>query len=133
MTRDDLIEYAGIYVHNSKLPFYKEQVYGCKCWLLKKDFTSTIVVQSYNTLAGVYSKETGTLYLFDYYSNTTNKQFRKVAELVHADRIVYLYKRPDKAIEYDCNTGKLWKLSDADWNKLLECDFSSYIENKAFR
>lgn len=133
MTRDDLIEYAGIYVHNSKLPVYKQQVNKCKCWLLKKDFNRALVVQSYNTLAGVYDRETGTLYLFDYYSNTTNKQFRKVAQLVHADRIVYLYKRPDKAIEYDCNTGKLWKLTDADWNKVLECDFSTYIRDKAFR
>lgn len=133
MNRTQLIDYTANWVVNRKATLYKEQVNYCQCWLLKRDFNTVTVVQSYSTYVAIFSHETGTLYVFDKYSNTTCQHIHKVAKMLNADRIVWLYRRRDNLIELDCHTGEGWKLTNADWNKVLECDFSSYIENKAFR
>ena len=133
MKRTQLIDYTANWVVNRKATLYKQQVNYCQCWLLKRDFNNVTVVQSYSTYVAIFSHETGTLYVFDYYSNTTCQHIRKAAKILNADRIVWLYRRSDNLIELDCHTGKGWRLSNEEQRKVHELDYSTYIEDKAFR
>ena len=133
MTRAQLIDYTANWVVNRKSTLYKEQVKYCQAWLLKRDFNDVTVVQSYSTYVAIFSHVTGTLYVFDNYSNTTCQHIRKAAKTLNADRIIWLYRRRDNLIEVDCHTGKGWKLTSQEFQSVHKLDYSTYIEDKAFR
>lgn len=56
---------------------YKEQLYNCKAWIIKSDFSDFLILQSYSSIVAAFEYSTGILWVFDYYSRTTASHIAK--------------------------------------------------------
>ena len=54
-----------------------EQLYFCKAWIIKPDFSDFLILQSYSTIVAAYQFSTGILWVFGFYSNTTAQHIAK--------------------------------------------------------
>lgn len=99
-----------------------EQLYNCKAWIVNRDNSDFIILQSYSTIVAAFQRSTGILWVFDFYSNTTAShiaKFRNWLRYVYQTGwnypiIVRLYN--------DSRTGKRAA------RKNIEDDFASVIE-----
>lgn len=81
----------------------------------------------------MFNKTVGTLYVFDYYSSTTQQHIRKFSEMLEWDRIIYLYKRSDGVLEkmrYYLGSNGYFKPYKHEWVILYDHDFSMEITTK---
>lgn len=56
---------------------YKEQLYNCKAWIIKSDFSDFLILQSYSSIVAAFEYSTGVLWVFDYYSRATVSHIAK--------------------------------------------------------
>lgn len=130
MTREQLITLAND-LHNYK--YQATKLYSCTAWVLETDIPDVWLLKSYNTIVAVYSAITGTVYVFDYYSNTTSQHIRKFAKYMDADRLTYLYETSSRIYEQAVSPyANTHKGNKATFDNLKACDWSTIIENKAF-
>lgn len=98
-----------------------EQLYSCKAWIIKPDFSDFLILQSYSTIVAAYQFSTGILWVFGYYSATTVQHVAKFSNWVR----------------YKYNTGRNYPVTVRLYNdsrtgkraarKNLEDDFASVI------
>lgn len=90
------------------------------------------IVVSYYTPVAVYVKTTGTMYVFGFYSTTTQMHIRKAADILDPMRITYLYQRSDKYVEI-ARDGRANSLrpSKEEWLNILDSDYSLVIGEKS--
>lgn len=89
----------------------KHRLYSCKAEWAESLIAQTAVLYSYGTLCAVYWA--GTVFEFDYWSNTTTSHVRKFARLMNAP-VVSLYRRSGT--------------SKRDFEKHTACDWSDVID-----
>lgn len=136
MTRKELIELANREYErrNAKFTPIIKRVNTCQAWVITWDFCDFAVIKSYKTIVGIYSKPTATLFVFDYYSSTTQQHLRKAAKLLKADRVTFLYERTDNIVELSLSScANTHKLSSKEMEQVKNLDFSTYICEKPFR
>ena len=56
---------------------YKSQLYSCKAWIIKPDFSDFLILQSFSTIVATYQFSTGILWVFGHYSTTTAQHVAK--------------------------------------------------------
>lgn len=132
MTRTELMYYATNNMPTGFAPYGVEvhSIDGCKATIITDSNTGYALIVSYNTVVGIYSDRTATLYAFDRYSTTTQQHIRKAAKLLGAMRITYLYRRSDGVIEEALSEYAITiKLTEKEFRIVEEYDFMMYIEN----
>ena len=100
-----------------------EQLYNCKAWIVNRDNSDFIILQSYSTIVAAFQRSTGILWVFDFYSNTTASHIAKFQNWL---RYVYQtgWNYPIIVRLYnDSRTGKRAA------RKNIEDDFASVIES----
>ena len=120
-TRSEIIS-SVLYLSDLPNGGYRSQLYSCKAWIIKPDFSDFLILQSYSTIVAVYQFSTNILWVFDYYSHTTSYHIGKFWDWIH-----YKYNAgwnyPRKVNLYnDSRTGKRAA------QKNHEDDFASVIE-----
>lgn len=128
MTRRDLI---NITLNKMNKPaIFIERINYCKAFIYEVTPNFYIVI-SYNTPVAVYVKITGTLYVFDFYSATTQQHIRKAAEKLDVMRFTYLYQRSDKYVEIarDGRANSLRPFKE-EWQNIIDSDYSLVIGEK---
>lgn len=134
MTRIELMNYAQqtYYKALSTHKFNRyERLNTCQAHYI--DIGNVVILKSYNTVVAIYNKTVGSLYVFDYYSVTTQSHISKFVHMLDWDRIVYLYKRSDNVLErYLGSNGMLkeYKVSGIARYKLETVDYSLEITNR---
>ena len=119
-TRDELISTVNYFLRISKRTS-TEQLYNCKAWIIRPDYSNIVVLQSYTTIVAVYQLSTGILWVFGFYSNTTAQHVAKFGKYIrykyntgcNHPQVVKLYN--------DSKTGKRAA------RKNLDDDFASVI------
>ena len=108
-----------------------QKVYNCKVRIY--NYVNVAIIESYRTYVGVFYRPSSSLFVFDYYSATTYQHINKVAKLLKADRIVYLYRRSDGVIEKGLSRyANTYRLRMKEFNKVKESDFLTYIPDNLF-
>lgn len=87
-----------------------------------------VVLQSYHTLVAIYAMHTETLYVFNYYSNTTSRHVSKFANYVNPIKICYLYKRSDSIVIRSTRTDKKLKLTNVGFEDAISCKWENVID-----
>lgn len=125
MTRTELI---NITVNEmNKLSGNIERINHCKAFIVEATPKFYIVV-SYYTPVAVYVKSVGTMYVFDFYSATTQQHIRKATEKLDAMRFTYLYQRSDKYVEIARNGyANSLKPTKKEWKNIIDSDYSLVI------
>ena len=131
MTRSDLIVYAfNLYYHctadkikvTDKSNIYSYEDLECA------------ILESCNTIAGIYSYRTGTFYAFMTHSNSIVKSIYKAAKILNAMGITWLCVRSDKCIEryigHYADESRIFYADKEELDNLIRCDWSSEIETK---
>lgn len=121
-TRSDYVSQVN-FLSDLHLGGYKEQLYNCKAWIIKSDFSDFLILQSYSSIVAAFEYSTGILWVFDYYSHTTSMHIAKFRNYIR-----YKYQKgwnyPRKVNLYnDSRTGKRAA------RKNIEDDFASVIES----
>lgn len=125
MTRKDLINIT--LREMDKLSGNIERINHCKAFI-KTVTPNFYIVVSYYTPVAVYVKTTGTMYVFGFYSQTTQQHIRKAAEKLDAMRFTYLYQRPDKYVEIARNGyANSLKPTKKEWKNIIDFDYSLVI------
>ena len=75
-TRKEIAE-AVLSQSDLHLGGYRKQLYSCKAWIIKPDFSDFLILQSYSTIVAAYQFSTGILWVFGFYSNTTAQHVAK--------------------------------------------------------
>lgn len=88
------------------------------------------ILRSYNSIVGIYSHRTGTLYAFGTYSNTSIKHIYKAVKMLDAIRITWLCVRSDKRIEQYVDGSGYFKVNKLELDNLIKYDWSMVIETK---
>lgn len=128
MTRKDLI---NITLREMDKPSRKiERIKYCKAFIDEATPNFYIIV-SYYTPVAVYVKTTGTMYVFGFYSQTTQQHIRKAAEKLDVMRFTYLYQRSDKYVEIarDGRANSLRPFKE-EWQNIIDSDYSLVIGEK---
>lgn len=128
MTRTELMRKANMLMRGPYWPM--EQVNDCKCWVIWAPDKSLAIIKSYRDAVAIYSYKSKRLYVFDYYSTTTQQHIRKAAKKVYAEEIRYLYRRSDSAIILSSAYNGCWIYKPSDWRTILEHDWDMYIEDE---
>lgn len=97
------------------------QLYYCKAWIIKPDFSDFLILKSYSTIVAAYQFSTGILWVFGFYSHATAQHVSKFWNWIRYEyrtgwnypKIVRLYN--------DSRTGKRAA------RKNLDDDFASVI------
>ena len=129
MTRRDLI---NITLREMDKPSRKiERINYCKAFIDEAAPNFYIVV-SYYTPVAVYVKSTGTMYVFGFYSATTQMHIRKAADILKPMRMTFLYQRSDKYVEIarDGYANSL-RPSKKEWDNIIDSDYSLVIGEKS--
>ena len=100
---------------------YRKQLYSCKAWIIKPDFSDFLILRSYLSIVAAYQYSTGILWVLGYYSATTVQHVAKFRNWIRYKyntgwaypKIVRLYN--------DSKTGKRAA------RKNLDDDFASVI------
>lgn len=119
-TRSDYVFQVN-FLSDLHLGGYKEQLYNCKAWIIKSDFSDFLILQSYSSIVAAFEYSTGILWVFDYYSHTTSMHIAKFRNYIR-----YKYQKgwnyPRKVNLYnDSRTGKRAA------GKNIKDDFASVI------
>lgn len=105
-----------------------ERINTCKAFIVKATPNFYIVV-SYHTPVAVYVKSTGTMYVFNFYSATTQLHIRKAAVKLDAMRFTYLYQRTDKYVEIGIKKSvNSFRPSKREWQYIFGSDYSPEID-----
>ena len=90
------------------------------------------IIVSYYTPVAVYVKSTGTMYVFGFYSATTQQHIHKAADKLDAMRFTYLYQRSDKYVEIarDSRVNSLRPFKE-EWQNIIDSDYSLVIGEKS--
>lgn len=75
-TRSDYVSQVN-FLADLHLGGYKQQLYYCKAWIIKSDFSDFLILQSYSSIVAAYEYSTGILWVFGFYSNTTSQHIAK--------------------------------------------------------
>lgn len=121
-TRKELVN-AVISEYGRAVKGQFEQLYNCKAWIVNRDNSDFIILQSYSTIVAAFQRSTGILWVFDFYSNTTASHIAKFQNWL---RYVYQtgWNYPIIVRLYnDSRTGKRAA------RKNIEDDFASVIES----
>lgn len=127
MTRTELITM----ISNAK-SVKSERLAKCSAYTILAELDNgraVDILQSYETRVAVFSRRTGTVYAFDYYSQTTTQHIYKFSKLLRADRITWLYDRSNHVIETNLCGGNSFRASKKVRENLVKCDYSCEIEN----
>lgn len=121
-TRSDYVSQVN-FLSDLHLGGYKEQLYNCKAWIIKSDFSDFLILQSYSSIVAAYEYSTDILWVFGFYSNTTSQHIAKFKNWIR-----YKYQKgwnyPEVIRLYnDSRTGKRAA------RKNIEDDFASVIES----
>lgn len=120
-TRKELVE-AVVSQSDLHLGGDRSQLYSCKAWIIKPDFSDFLILQSYSTIVAAYQFSTGILWVFGHYSNTTTKHIAKFRNWIrYIYRLAWTQLRTVNLYN-DSRTGKRAA------RKNLEDDFASVIE-----
>jgi hypothetical protein len=119
-TRRELTDAVFSQYNRTALSQFK-QLYSCKAWIIKPDFSDFLILQSYSTIVAAYQYSTDILWVFGFYSNTTAHHIAKFRNWIRYEyntgwnypRVIKLYN--------DSRTGKRAA------RKNLEDDFASVI------
>ena len=57
-TRSELIS-SVLYFSDMPTGGYRSQLYSCKAWIIKPDFSDFLILQSYSTIVAAYQYSTG--------------------------------------------------------------------------
>lgn len=128
MTRRDLI---NITLNKMNKPaIFIERINYCNAFIYEVTPNFYIVI-SYNTPVAVYVKSTGTMYVFGFYSRTTQMHIRKAAGILDPMRMTYLYQRSDKYVEI-ARSGYAISIrpSKKEWQNIIDSDYSLVIGEK---
>lgn len=125
MTRRDLINITLNKMNKSAI--FIERINYCKAFIYEVTPNFYIVI-SYNTPVAVYVKSTGTMYVFGFYSATTQQHIRKAADKLDVMRFTYLYQRSDKYVEIARNGyANSLKPTKKEWKNIIDSDYSLVI------
>ena len=129
MTRRDLI---NITLKEMDKPLRNiKRINYCKAFIVEATPNFYIIV-SYYTPAAVYIKSTGSMYVFGFYSSTTQMHICKAANILEPRRMVYLYQRSDKFVEIGrISTAFSFKPTKKEWQNILDSDYSLVIGEKS--
>ena len=128
MTRRDLINIT--LNEMSKGTINTVRINQCKAFIETATPNFYIVV-SYYTPVAVYVKSTGTMYIFGFYSRTTQQHIRKAAEKLDVMRFTYLYQRSDKYVEIARNGyANSLRPTKKEWQNIIDSDYSLVIGEK---
>ena len=108
-----------------------ERLNTCQAHYL--DVDNSVILKSYNTIVAIFNKNVGTLYVFDYYSATTQQHICKFAKMLDWDRITYLYERSDGVLEKTLSYASEvlnFKPTKEEWKNLHDYDFSTEITTR---
>lgn len=75
-TRKEITE-AIVSQSDLHLGGYRSQLYSCKAWIIKPDFSDFLILQSYSTIVAAYQFSTNILWVFGHYSATTAQHVAK--------------------------------------------------------
>ena len=75
-TRRELTD-AVVSQYNRAVKGQVDQLYSCKAWIIKPDFSDFLILRSYSTIVAAYQFSTNILWVFDYYSATTAQHVSK--------------------------------------------------------
>ena len=75
-TRSDYVSQVN-FLSDLHLGGYKEQLYNCKAWIIKSDFSDFLILQSYSSIVAAFEYSTGILWVFDFYSHITASHVAK--------------------------------------------------------
>ena len=126
MTRTELIKMT-----NNATQIKETRLANCSAYIVLAELENgraVDILKSYRTLVAIFSRRTGTLYVFDYYSATTYQHIYKFAKVMSADRITWLYERSDSVVTTNINY-KDFKATKQERKNLKETDYSIEIEN----
>lgn len=131
MKRKDLLETSNAMYRDSMSPEYR--LNSCTAWykIIKQGNYNYTILKSYNTIVALYSNRSGNLYVYNYYSNTTSQHVSKFIDKMCPSRVIYLYERSDKVIEWDCVACKVIRNNKVIRKNLEDCDYSIVIETIA--
>ena len=128
MTRRDLINIT--LNEMDKLQRKIERINNCKAFINEVTPNFYIVV-SYYTPVAVYVKTTGTMYVFGFYSPTTQMHIRKAADKLDVMRFTYLYQRSDKYVEIARSAyANSFRPTKEEWINIIDSDYSLVIGEK---
>ena len=98
-----------------------EQLYYCKAWIIKPDFSDFLILKSYSTIVAVYQFSTDILWVFGFYSHTTSQHIAKFRNYIrYKYRLSWIQLRTVNLYN-DSRTGKRAA------RKNIEDDFASVI------
>lgn len=98
-----------------------EQLYNCKAWIVNRDNSDFIILQSYSTIVAAFQRTTGILWVFDFYSNTTASHIAKFRNWIRYEFQTGWSYPVTVRLYNDSRTGKRAA------RKNLEDDFASVI------
>lgn len=128
MTRRELINIT--LKEMDKLTGNIERINYCKAFIHEVTPNFYAIV-SYYTPAAVYVKSTGTMYVFGFYSATTQKHICKAADILKPARMTYLYQRSDKYVEIARNGyANSLRPTKKEWQNIIDSDYSLVIGEK---
>lgn len=119
-TRKELAD-AVIDAYNKNPTALTERLYSCKALIINPDNSDFIILQSYSTIAAVYQRTTGILWVFDFYSNTTASHIAKFRNWIRYEFQTGWSYPVTVRLYNDSRTGKRAA------RKNLEDDFASVI------
>lgn len=71
------------------------------------------------------------MYVFGFYSSTTQMHICKAANILEPRRMVYLYQRSDKFVEIGrTSTAFSFKPTKKEWKNIIDSDYSLVIGEK---
>lgn len=119
-TRSEIVE-AVENQSDLHLGGYRSQLYSCKAWIIKPDFSDFLILQSYSTIVAAYQFSTNILWVFGFYSRTTASHIAKFWNWLCYDHMSGLTFPKVVKLYNDSRTGKRAA------RKNLEDDFASVI------
>ena len=114
---------AVISEYNRAAKGYAEQLYNCKAWIAKPDYSDFVILQSYSTIVAAFQCSTGILWVFGFYSNTTSQHIAKFRNWI---RYAYQTGWNYPIIVRLYNNSRTGKRAA---RKNIEDDFASVIES----
>ena len=121
-TRRELTD-AVVSQYNRAVKGQVDQLYSCKAWIIKPDFSDFLILRSYSTIVAAYQFSTNILWVFDYYSATTAQHVSKFRNWIRYKYNTGLDYPVIVRLYNDSRTGKRAA------QKNLDDDFASVIES----
>lgn len=131
MTRRELIRMAHRIWNNNWFDNRHETAVTAKSTLYHYNAYGVDLLRSYDTLVGIYKRDTAALYVFGTYNHTTVKHIYKAAKMLNAIRITWLYPRRDRIVEtvlYDLKNP--FRVTSKELQLLCDCDWKPEIPTK---